>query len=189
MDRSSSPLLRVLCVDDNRDSADSLGILLELAGYESYVCYDGPSALAAAETFQPDVCILDLNMPGMEGDEVGRRLRQQLNFRSIPLVAVTAMSDARSLQRTSDAGFDLHLVKPVDPDRLMILLADLVILRGPKYLRPQGNESENPSANSKNFSPANGEKEIPVFKRRYNSHGGEARTKSPGSNQNQGIGD
>ncbi len=124
------PVLRVLCVDDNRDSADSLGILLELAGFEALVCYNGKSALEAAMTFHPDACILDLNMPGMDGDEVGRLLRVQARGRLIPLVAVTAQGDDEARRRTAEAGFDLHLTKPVDPDRLANVLADIVILRG-----------------------------------------------------------
>ena len=130
MERSTSPVLRVLCVDDHKDSADSLAILLELAGFEACVCYDGPSALARLQQFHPDACIIDLNMPGMDGDELGRRIRAILDGRAITLVAITAMGDESARARTSAAGFDLHLLKPVDPDRLAIVLADIVILRG-----------------------------------------------------------
>jgi CheY-like chemotaxis protein len=124
------PILRVLCVDDNRDAADTLGILLEIVGFEVKVCYDGPSALAAAETFRPDAAILDLTMPGMDGDEVGRRLRARPWGKAIPLVALTALSGDDARRRTEEAGFDLHLTKPVAPDRLANVLADIVILRG-----------------------------------------------------------
>jgi two-component system, OmpR family, response regulator len=130
MQADESPVLRVLCVDDNRDAANSLGILLELCGYESRVCYDGWAALEAAESFHPDVCILDLTMPGMDGDELGHRLRKLAWARQIPLVAVTALGDDNARRRTTQAGFDLHLTKPVDPDRLANLVADLVIMRG-----------------------------------------------------------
>src|SRR5579883_2568196 len=65
-------VLRVLCVDDFHDSADTLGALLRIYGCDVKVCYDGPSALALAESFRPDVCVLDLTMPGMDGDELAR---------------------------------------------------------------------------------------------------------------------
>ena len=127
---TSEPILRVLCVDDNRDAADTLGVLLDVFGYQSRVCYDGDSALAAAEEFRPDAAILDLSMPGMSGDELGRRLRATAWGRTLPLVALTALSGDDARERTAAAGFDLHLVKPVNPDRLANILADIVILRG-----------------------------------------------------------
>ena len=129
MTRSDAPILRVLCVDDNRDAADTLGVLLELVGYEARVCYDGATALQLAEAFRPDACILDLTMPGMDGDEVGRRLRQRDWARNLPLVAVTALSGDDARRRTAQVGFDLHLTKPVDPDLLANVLTDIVILR------------------------------------------------------------
>lgn len=124
------PVLRVLCVDDNRDAADTLGVLLELVGFQSRVCYDGASALAMAETFRPDACILDLSMPGMDGIELARRLRERPWGRYLPLVAVTALGNDEARSQTTQAGFDLHLTKPVDPDRLANVLADIVILKG-----------------------------------------------------------
>ena len=126
---TSEPVLRVLCVDDNHDAADTLGVLLELVGYRARVCYDGASALVAADDFRPDAAILDLSMPGMSGDELGRRLRQTEWGRALPLVALTALSGEDARDRTTAAGFDLHLVKPVNPDRLANVLADIVILR------------------------------------------------------------
>ncbi len=127
---SSEPAIRVLCVDDNRDAADTLGVYLELVGYKARVCYDGASALAAADGFRPDAAILDLTMPGMNGDELGRRLRATDWGHDLPLVALTALSGEEARERTSAAGFDLHLVKPVNPDRLANVLADIVILKG-----------------------------------------------------------
>ena len=128
--RANEPVLRVLCVDDNHDIADTLGVLLDLVGFEARVCYDGLSALIAAEEFRPDAAILDLMMPGMDGVELGRRLRARPWAAALPLVAVTALGDDEARRRTTEAGFDLHLTKPVEPDRLANVLADLVILKG-----------------------------------------------------------
>jgi two-component system OmpR family response regulator len=108
--------LRVLCVDDNPDFADSIMDLLEMLGYEARASYDGPSALANAEIFAPNICLIDLNMPGMDGDVLAIRLREAGN-RAI-LIAVTAMSNEESCLRIAAAGFDLHLDKPVDLFRL-----------------------------------------------------------------------
>lgn len=126
---TNEPILRILCVDDNRDAADTLGVLLELVGYGARVCYDGFSALDAADAYRPDAAILDLTMPGMDGDELGRRLRATDWGRTLPLVALTALSGPEARDRTAAAGFDLHLVKPVNLDRLANVLADIVILR------------------------------------------------------------
>jgi CheY-like chemotaxis protein len=113
------PPFRVLCVDDHHDCADSSAMLLGLLGFEARACYDGRSALLANETFRPALCFLDLNMPGMAGDELARRLRSSPGWRPLLLVAVTAMSDEDSRARTAAAGFDLHLVKPVGPRDLL----------------------------------------------------------------------
>jgi CheY-like chemotaxis protein len=113
------PPLRVLCVDDNRDVADSSVDLLRVTGFEARACYDGPSALVEAAALRPGVCLIDLNMPGMDGDELAVRLRTWAAGTPLVLVAVTAMSDEASRQRIRDAGFDLHLVKPVDPFNLV----------------------------------------------------------------------
>jgi DNA-binding response OmpR family regulator len=133
---TSEPVLRVLCVDDNHDIADTLGVLLDLVGFEARVCYDGVSALIAAEEFRPDAAIIDLMMPGMDGVELGRRLRARPWAAGLPLVAVTALGDEEARRRTTEAGFDLHLTKPVEPDRLANVLADLVIMRGDSVERP-----------------------------------------------------
>jgi len=116
---------RVLCVDDNKDVADSAAELLHLVGFEVRVCYDGPSALVAAREFLPDVCLLDLNMPGMEGDELAVRLREEAGGRPMLLVAVTAMGADECRRRTEEAGFHLHLVKPVDPHNLLRVVDEL----------------------------------------------------------------
>jgi CheY-like chemotaxis protein len=126
------PVLRILCVDDDAQAADILGVLLELAGFEARVCYDGFSALAISREYHPDAAILDLTMPGMDGCELARRLRTLTPERAPPvLIALTGWDDEEARRRTSEAGFDLHLTKPVDPDQLAFLLADIVILRSP----------------------------------------------------------
>ncbi len=122
---SGAPTLRVLCVDDNHDIADSEADILCLMGFEARACYDGPSALSEAAHFLPGVCLIDLNMPGMEGDEVAIRLRAEAKHRPMLLVAVTAMSNDLCERRISEAGFDMHLVKPVDPHNLLTVLDEL----------------------------------------------------------------
>ncbi|WP_238602532.1 response regulator [Fimbriiglobus ruber] len=123
-------VLRVLCVDDNRDAADSLSALLTIAGFTVHTCYSGHAAIAVLDEFCPEVCILDLMMPGMDGLELSRRIRAWSAGRHIPLVAVTALSDEAARRTTSQHGFDLHLTKPFDPDQLAALVVDIVILRG-----------------------------------------------------------
>jgi two-component system OmpR family response regulator len=125
MEAVSTPRLRVLCVDDNQDSTDSAVEYLRLMGFDAVACYDGAGALAAAGEFVPDVCLLDLNMPGMNGDELAGRLRDQAAGRAILFIAVTAQSDDDSRRRTADAGFKLHLVKPVDPHHILRIMEAL----------------------------------------------------------------
>jgi len=119
------PPLRILCVDDNRDVADSSVDLLQVMGFEARACYDGPSALAEAVGFRPGVCLIDLNMPGMDGDELAVRLRAWAAGTPLVLVAVTAMSNEESARRIRAAGFDLHLVKPVDPFNMVAVVDEL----------------------------------------------------------------
>lgn len=111
---------RVLCVDDNRDTADTVAEVLSLSGYEAQACYDGAAALALADHFVPDICLIDFNMPGMDGDEVALRLRAAGH--APVLIAVTAMSNEESCRRIESAGFHLHLIKPVAPARLVELI-------------------------------------------------------------------
>ena len=116
---------RILCVDDNHDVADSTAEWLDLVGFEAVACYDGPDALAVASEFRPDVCLLDLTMPGMDGDELADRLRELFAGRATLFVAVTARGDEESRRRTEAAGFELHLVKPVDPHDLLRVVDEL----------------------------------------------------------------
>ena len=115
----SGPRRRVLVVDDNRDVADSTALLLEAMGFEVRACYDGPTALQVAETFRPGVCFVDLNMPGMGGEELATRLRALAAVQPLVLAAVTAMSSEEYRQRSEAAGFDLYFVKPVNPFELV----------------------------------------------------------------------
>jgi CheY-like chemotaxis protein len=117
---------RVLVVDDNEDAATSLSFLLTTAGYQVQTCFDGPSALAVAETFDPDVCILDINMPGMDGYELAQRLRAAHPEHPPVLATVTAYGDRLHLERATDAGFDLHFTKPADPGEVVEQLAESV---------------------------------------------------------------
>lgn len=116
---------RVLVVDDNEDAATSLSMLLEVTGHETQTAYDGVEALAAAATFRPDVVLLDLGMPKLNGYEAARWLREQPWGKHMTLIAVTGWGQESDQRRTQEAGFDHHLVKPVDPAMLENLLRDL----------------------------------------------------------------
>ena len=114
---------RILVVDDNRDAAESLARLLERSGHEVVVQYDGLAALVAAETFHPVVVLLDLGLPGVDGLEVARRIRGEAWGKDMRLIATTGWGSAADRRRSSDAGFDHHMVKPVDLDELEKVLA------------------------------------------------------------------
>jgi two-component system, OmpR family, response regulator len=111
--------LRFLVVDDHPDAADALAAVLELLGCPVRTCYDGFSALRVAEQFDPQVCLLDLRMPGMDGLELGARLKNQLADKPLLLVATTALADEATRSRTSLSGFHAHLSKPVDVTTLV----------------------------------------------------------------------
>jgi signal transduction histidine kinase/ActR/RegA family two-component response regulator len=119
--------LRVLVVDDNRDGADSLSDLLTALGNDTRTAYDGAEAVAVAAEFRPDVILLDIGLPKLNGYEACRRIRQQPGGNSVVLIAQTGWGQEEDRQRTREAGFDHHLVKPVDPDALMKLLAGLPV--------------------------------------------------------------
>jgi len=105
---------RILIVDDNRDSADSLAFLLSEAGHDVRTLYDGPSASSAAEAFRPQLVLLDIGLPQMNGYEVARQLRKSAELRNVTLVAFTGYGRDEDRQQTREAGFDYHLVKPLD---------------------------------------------------------------------------
>jgi two-component system CheB/CheR fusion protein len=118
------PRRRVLVVDDNVDAAVSLGRLLtRLYGQDVCVVHDGPSALRSAEEFRPEVVLLDLGMPGMDGYEVARRLRDRPDSSGATLVALTGWGQESDRQKSRLAGIDHHLVKPVEPETLCSILA------------------------------------------------------------------
>jgi signal transduction histidine kinase len=117
--------VRVLVVDDNRDAADSLALLLNLDGYKVDVANDGATALSEAVRFQPEVVLLDIGMPGMDGYEVARELRAGDPTRSMRLIALTGYGQPDDRERARATGFDEYLTKPVDPERLRkVLLAE-----------------------------------------------------------------
>src|SRR6202035_1696475 len=110
---ASERTVRVLIVDDNVDAAESLAMLLRLWGHEVAVAHDGPGALRAAETQPPEVALLDIGLPGMDGYELARRLRPQPGLERTVLVALTGWGQEEDRRRSQEAGFDHHLVKPV----------------------------------------------------------------------------
>ncbi len=114
---------RVLVVDDNKDAATSLGMLLRFLGTDVQVAHDGATALALIENYRPDVVLLDIGMPGMDGFEVARRVRERADFNNIMLIALTGWGQAHDRDRTRSSGFDHHLVKPADITVLQSLLA------------------------------------------------------------------
>ena len=118
---------RVLVVDDNQDSAESLEILLQAEGYEVRLAHDGPSGIEVAHAFQPHVVLLDIGLPGIDGYGVAHHLRQQPETQDAVLIALTGYGQARDRQRSKVAGFDHHLVKPIHYDELASLIRSLVL--------------------------------------------------------------
>lgn len=121
---SAGPRGSVVVADDNRDAADSLKLLLELSGFESFVAYNGQQALDIGLQHKPGVFILDVGMPDMTGYEVARRIRQQAWGRGALLVAVTGWGQDDDKQRARAAGFDHHFTKPVNPQQVEQVLLD-----------------------------------------------------------------
>jgi CheY-like chemotaxis protein len=116
------PQRRILVVDDNRDAADSLAMILKLLGADVQVAHDGQEALAAYDRYHPGVVLLDIGMPGMDGYEVARQLRVRMNGERAALVALTGWGQEQDRQRSQEAGFDHHLVKPAEIAALEALL-------------------------------------------------------------------
>ncbi len=109
-----APPRRVLIVDDNEDAANSLAMILQLGGHETASVYTAVDALERAAVFRPDVVLLDIGLPGMDGYEVAQKMRELPGLRDIRLVAVTGYGRSDDRLRARDAGFDDHLTKPVE---------------------------------------------------------------------------
>jgi CheY-like chemotaxis protein/two-component sensor histidine kinase len=121
--RAGTPRRRVLIVDDNADAAETLRMALELQGHDARAAYSGEAALEALTRFDADVILLDLGMPHMDGFEVADRIRALPRGRDVLLVALTGWGQIDDRRRTAEAGFDEHLTKPVDNERLAAMLA------------------------------------------------------------------
>jgi PAS domain S-box-containing protein len=117
--------LRVLVVDDNRDAAASLALLLETMGNDVRTAHDGEQAAVVASEFQPDVALLDIGMPKLDGYEAARRIRRESNGRPVRLIALTGYGQEGDRRKSQEAGFDRHLVKPLRPQALLDLLAEI----------------------------------------------------------------
>jgi CheY-like chemotaxis protein len=116
---------KILVVDDNHDSALSLSMMLSIMGHETRTAHDGESAVTTAETFLPEVVLLDIGLPKLNGYEVAQRLREQTWGRAMYLIAVTGWGQEEDRQRSSEVGLNVHMVKPVEPAALEKLLAGL----------------------------------------------------------------
>jgi signal transduction histidine kinase/CheY-like chemotaxis protein len=126
---------RILVVDDNRDSAESLAMLLEVTGSEVRMAHDGLEAVQAAEQFRPDVILLDIGLPKLHGFDAARRIREQPWGKTMVLVAITGWGQEEDRRKSMSAGFNAHMVKPVDVDELMRLLASLPSEQGTGHQR------------------------------------------------------
>jgi CheY-like chemotaxis protein len=116
---------RILVVDDNHDSALSLAMMLSILGHETRTAHDGESAVETAESFLPEVVLLDIGLPKLNGYEVAQRIREQAWGTSMFLIAVTGWGQDEDRQRSSEVGLNVHMVKPVEPAALERLLAEL----------------------------------------------------------------
>lgn len=132
-----SPTRRVLVVDDDKTSAQSLAMVLQLEGYEVRIAYDGESALAVARAFRPEAILADHGLPGIDGCELARRIRRDVALSAGLglLAAVTGRDEPEARRRSREAGFDQHLVKPIDPEVILVLLASLEWREGPIAVR------------------------------------------------------
>ncbi len=116
---------RILVVDDNHDSALSLAMMLSIMGHETRTAHDGESAVSTAESFLPEVVLLDIGLPKLNGYEVAQRIRENAWGKSMFLIAVTGWGQEEDRQRSSEVGLNVHMVKPVEPAALERLLAEL----------------------------------------------------------------
>src|SRR5687768_2588225 len=113
----------ILVVDDHRDTADSLARLISGLGYHTKAVYDGGAAVKEAAAFQPDMALIDINMPGLDGYKTVSLIRQQRGAAHVILVAITGLSGDEDKRRAYESGFDLHVVKPISESKLRELLS------------------------------------------------------------------
>jgi len=146
----SPPGRKVLIIDDNVDAADSLGALLRDSGFTCASALDGPSGLNMVTAFEPDAILLDLGLPGLDGYEVARRIRSQPDGAGRLIVAITGYGQERDRRRSFEAGFDAHLVKPVELQELLPIL----------QTARRGDGSRVPSPGSWNVAGANAQSQI-----------------------------
>ena len=123
--RTAARRFKILVVDDNHDSALSLAMMLSIMGHDTRTAHDGESALSTAETFLPDVVLLDIGLPKLNGYEVAQRIRETSWGASMYLIAVTGWGQDEDRQRSSEVGLNLHMVKPVEPSALEKVLETL----------------------------------------------------------------
>ena len=116
---------RILAVDDNQDAVDILARTLKLKGHEVQTAYDGIAAVDVAARFKPEVVLLDIGLPRLSGYDVARRIRSLPEGKSTILIAITGWGQEEDRRQSQQSGFDMHLVKPVDPIALLKLLAEL----------------------------------------------------------------
>ena len=114
----------MLIADDNSDSADTMSMLLQLSGHEVHVARNGAEALEVAKRVRPDVGVFDIGMPDLDGYQLAERIRHEAWGKAMTLIAVTGWGQEADKRRAISAGFDHHLTKPVDPDRLEALFSD-----------------------------------------------------------------
>ena len=126
-DKAIVPSLRVLVVDDNVDAAEALGLLLQATGYVARMAYDGVSAVKVALESRPNVVLLDIGLPGLDGYEVAKRLRQDASLDGVVLIAMTGYGQATDKLRSQVAGFNHHLVKPADFSKVQQVLATVSV--------------------------------------------------------------
>jgi CheY-like chemotaxis protein len=117
---------RILVVDDSQVQAKSLGMLVEMMGHQVRIAHDGQSALQLLSEFNPDVALIDVGLPGMNGYELARRIREQPQFASIMLIAQTGWGREEDREQAREAGFDHHLPKPINHELLERILAEPV---------------------------------------------------------------
>ena len=129
MNTTSGPSTRsrILVVDDNRDAATSLAMMLKLMGNGSKIAHDGFQALEVGAVFRPDLILLDIGMPRLNGHETAKLVREQPWGKGVVLVALTGWGQDEDRRRSDEAGFNAHLVKPIEPSALEKLLASLPV--------------------------------------------------------------